>query len=108
MTGERFERAGLTAHYWHVGDRPELGGVTVHGRTGPRVVLAGIELIGRRPSAVEADLARYLDDRRLGLYYSPSGDQGSRDLNVWVQSERAGDTTISAAHFCVVPWEYCS
>ncbi|MEU3724607.1 hypothetical protein [Streptomyces sp. NPDC031705] len=34
---DHFERAGVTAQYWYPEGVPELGAVTVHGRTGPQL-----------------------------------------------------------------------
>lgn len=106
LTEERYDRAGVSANYRHGEDGPELRGVTVHGRTGPQVLLDGIELIGRPPSAVEGDVTRYILERGLDLRYACNGDIGTSDLNVWGQAERAGDTVVSAAHFCIEGWEY--
>ncbi|MEV7122202.1 hypothetical protein [Kitasatospora griseola] len=106
LTEERYDRAGISAHYGHEEDGPELVGVSVHGRTGPQVLLDGIELIGRKPSAVEADITRYIQERELDLHFACSGDVGSSGLQVWVRAERAGDTLVSAAHFCIEDREY--
>ncbi|MGW4383447.1 hypothetical protein [Kitasatospora sp. NPDC004531] len=106
VTDERYDRAGISAHYGHEEDGPELVGVSVHGRTGPQVLLDGIELIGRKPSAVEADITRYIQERELDLRLACSGDVGSGGLQVWVRAERAGDAPVSAAHFCIEGLEY--
>ncbi|MFC8450113.1 hypothetical protein [Kitasatospora sp. NPDC057223] len=106
LAEERYDRAGVSAHYWHEENGPVLSAVTVHGRTGPQVLLDGIELIGREPSAVGADLIRYIEEHRLEMRYSPTGNLGSTGINVWVQAERAGDTTVSGAQFCIEQWEY--
>ncbi|MGW7260305.1 hypothetical protein [Streptomyces sp. NPDC054834] len=50
LNQDRFDQAGVTAHYWHLEGGPALGAVTVHGRTGPQVSHAGIQLIGRTVS----------------------------------------------------------
>lgn len=103
---EHYDHAGVSAHYWEGADGPELSAVSVHGRTGPQVSLHGVELVGRRPSVVGAELFRHAEDHPLRLYYSPHGNVGSVELNVWVRAERVGDGTITGALFCVEQWEY--
>ncbi|MFD8598162.1 hypothetical protein ACFV1L_24460 [Kitasatospora sp. NPDC059646] len=53
ISKEYYARAGVSAYYLYASqDRrgSALVQVSVHGRTGPQVLLDGIELIGRRPS----------------------------------------------------------
>ncbi|MEV7355662.1 hypothetical protein [Kitasatospora sp. NPDC091276] len=68
--------------------------------------LCGIELIGRKPSAVEADIIRYIQDRGLDLRMGCGGDISPGDSQVWARAERAGDTSVSAACFCIEDFEY--
>ncbi|MGW4382475.1 hypothetical protein [Kitasatospora sp. NPDC004531] len=107
LDDEHYDRAGVSAHYWEGADGPELGAVSVHGRTGPQVLLDDVELVGRRPSVVEAELLRYAEDHPLEVLYSPYGNVGSAELNVWVRAERVGDGTITGALCCIEQWE-CS
>ncbi|QKW22797.1 hypothetical protein HUT16_30220 [Kitasatospora sp. NA04385] len=106
LDDEHYDHAGVSAHYWEGADGPELNAVSVHGRTGPQVLFQGIELVGRRPSVVEAELFRHAEDHPLELRYTPYGNVGSVELNVWVRSERDGDSTITGALFCVEQWVY--
>lgn len=102
---ERFDRAGVTAHYWYPAGTPALGAVTVHGRTGPRVAWGGIELIGRTLSAVEAALIRYLEDHGTDLRVGCGGDLGPDGSQLYVRAARAGDAVVSEARFCAPGWE---
>ncbi|MFF0296140.1 hypothetical protein ACFYST_20100 [Kitasatospora sp. NPDC004614] len=106
LDDEHYDHAGVSAHYWEGADGPELSAVSVHGRTGPQVLFHGVELVGRRPSAVEAELFRYAEDHPLELCYTPYGNVGSVELNVWVRAERVGDGTITGALFCIEQWHY--
>ncbi|WP_189278346.1 hypothetical protein [Kitasatospora griseola] len=106
---EYYARAGVTAHYSYASQARRgsvLVRVSVHGRSGPLVSLYGIELIGRKPSAVEADVIRCIQDRGLDLRMGCSGDFGPGDSQVWARAERAGDTSVSAACFCIEGFEY--
>ncbi|MEW1549897.1 hypothetical protein [Streptomyces tsukubensis] len=103
---ERFDRAGVTAHYWCIRGRlPILSAVTVHGRSGPQVEYAGIRLIGESVEAVDAALIRYLDDNGLVLSYGCGGDLGAHGLGMYVRATRTGDSMISEARFCSAGWE---
>ncbi|GGR01945.1 hypothetical protein [Kitasatospora griseola] len=106
LDDEHYDHAGVSAHYWEGAHGPELGAVSIHGRTGPQVLLDGVELVGRRPSVVEAELFRYAEDHPLEVLYTPYGNVGSAELNVWVRAERDGDSTITGALFCIEQWEY--
>ncbi|WP_327387968.1 hypothetical protein [Streptomyces sp. NBC_01207] len=51
---DRFEKAGVSAHYWrHPDGVPRPGAVSSYGRTGPQVLHAGIPL-AVRPSGLLA------------------------------------------------------
>ncbi|MFI0968167.1 hypothetical protein ACH4S8_43510 [Streptomyces sp. NPDC021080] len=105
LGSERFDRAGVTAHYLYPTDVPALAAVTVHGRTGPQVAFAGTRLIGRPLSCVEATLTRYVEEHGMRLLYSSSGDLGSDEIGLYVRATRAGDTVVSEARFCAPGWE---
>lgn len=105
LTGERYDKAGVTAHYWYQEGVPALGAVTVHGRTGPQVTFAGIRLIGRAVSTVEAALMRYTEDRDMGLVIGCGGDLGLAGFNMYVRATRAEDAVVSEARFCAEGWE---
>ncbi|GLW69638.1 hypothetical protein Kpho02_19370 [Kitasatospora phosalacinea] len=103
---ERFEAAGVRAHYpWWEQDRgPFLGAVTALGRSGPQVLLDGIPLIGRPLTAVEADILGYLKDNDLGLRLQCSGDLEIHGLGVTVRTARVGDSVISEARLGAEQW----
>lgn len=63
---ERFDKAGVSAHYWYPDGVPALAAVTVHGRTGPQVEWDGIPLIGRKVSEVGAEVIRHIEEHGLG------------------------------------------
>ncbi|QKW18449.1 hypothetical protein HUT16_04650 [Kitasatospora sp. NA04385] len=106
LVEERFEAAGVRAHYpwWEQGRGPFLGAVTALGRSGPQALLDGIPLVGRPVTAVEADIVRYLTDNDLGLRFLVSGDQEIHGLGVTVRTARVGDGVISEARLGAEQW----
>ncbi|MFF8544981.1 hypothetical protein ACF060_32405 [Streptomyces werraensis] len=103
---DRFDHVGVSAHYasgfsWP----PALGAVTIHGRTGPQVEFAGIQLIGRTVSAVDTALTQHVEERDLSLVIGCGGDLGVDGLNMFVRASRAGDVLVSEARFCQEQWE---
>ncbi|MGW4380077.1 hypothetical protein [Kitasatospora sp. NPDC004531] len=109
VSKEYYARAGVSAHYLYAsatGRGSALAQVNVHGRTGPLVSLYGIELIGRKPTEVDADIVRHVQERDLMLRIGNDSDLGPGDSEVWVRAERAGDASVSAASFCVKDLEY--
>ncbi|MFB6808279.1 hypothetical protein [Streptomyces sp. NPDC056387] len=103
---ERFEKAGVSAHYWRYLDGvPRLGAVTSYGRTGPQVVHAGIQLVGVTPSALDAAVIRHIEDHGLGLRFCPSGAAVWDGLQLVLSTTRAGDAAVSEATFCAEEWE---
>ncbi|WP_330461571.1 hypothetical protein OIB37_34705 [Streptomyces sp. NBC_00820] len=105
LTGERYDKVGVTAHYWWPEGVPALAAVTVHGRTGPQVAFAGIELTGRKLSAVDAAVTRYIEDHRISLLIGCGGDLGPDGFHMYVRAARAGDAVVSEARFCAADWE---
>jgi hypothetical protein len=105
LTEDRFDQAGVTAHYWSYQGGPTLAAVTVHGRTGPQVSYAGIQLIGRTVSAIDETLCRRAENDDTGLLFGCRGDLGPDGLNMWVRAARAGDAAVSEARFCAEDWE---
>ncbi|MFD4595778.1 hypothetical protein [Streptomyces rubiginosohelvolus] len=106
LTEDRFDHVGVSAHYasgfsWP----PALGAITIHGRTGPQVEFAGIQLIGRTVTAVDTALTHHVEERDLGLVIGCGGDLGVDGLNMFVRSTRAGDLLVSGARFCQEEWE---
>ncbi|MFC8717756.1 hypothetical protein [Kitasatospora sp. NPDC057198] len=106
LVEERFEAAGVRAHYrgWEQGRGPLLAAVTALGRSGPQVLLDGIPLVGRPVTAVEADIVKYLKDNDLGLRFLVSGDQEIYGLGVTVRTARVGDSVISEARLGAEQW----
>ncbi|WP_436531466.1 hypothetical protein [Actinoplanes sp. HUAS TT8] len=102
---ERFDRAGVVAHYWQTWGVPTLGAVTVRGRTGPQISYAEMPLIGGRVSALDAFLTRHAIDHDLELRIGCNGDTGVGDLNLYLRAARAGDTVVSEARFGAPDWE---
>ncbi|MFD7985227.1 hypothetical protein ACFV4M_17910 [Kitasatospora indigofera] len=111
VSKEYYARAGVSAHYLYASQTRRgsaLVRVSVHGRTGPQVIFDGIELIGRKPSVVDADLNRYVRERDLNLRTGGNLDLSPGDSEVWARAERAGDASVSAACFCVKDLEHRS
>ncbi|MEI5033953.1 hypothetical protein RB201_17860 [Streptomyces sp. S1A(2023)] len=103
---DRFDRVGVSAHYASGFSRPPvLGAVTIHGRAGPQVEFAGIQLIGRTVSAVDTALNQHVEERDLGLVIGCGGDLGIDGLNMFVRASRAGDVLVSGARFCQKHWK---
>ncbi|MEY9812196.1 hypothetical protein RKD21_002453 [Streptomyces albogriseolus] len=102
---DRFDAAGLTAHYWMRDGRPTLAAVTLHGRTGPQVVHDGMKLIGQKVTALDAALIERAERGDMDLAIGCSGDLGIHGCNMYVRSVRAGDGMVSAARFCDADWE---
>ncbi|MEU8618191.1 hypothetical protein [Streptomyces sp. NPDC048623] len=103
---DRFEKAGVSAHYWTYQDGvPRLGAVTVHGRTGPQVHYAGIPLVGVTPSTLDAAVIQHAEEHDLGLRFSPSGAAVPDGPKLALDTTRVGDTTISEPTFYGEDWE---
>ncbi|MFJ5219731.1 hypothetical protein ACIP98_34155 [Streptomyces sp. NPDC088354] len=106
LSHDRFDKAGVTAHYaCGPGRPPTLGAVTVDGLTGPQVEFEGIRLIGMSVQAVDASLMQRLEESGMGITFGCGGDLGSPGLNMYVRANRAGDTVVSGARFCRAEWE---
>ncbi|MER7540976.1 hypothetical protein ABTX77_40425 [Streptomyces sp. NPDC097704] len=105
LNEDRFDQAGVTAHYWHREGAPTLGAVTVHGRTGPQIAFDGMDLIGRTVSTIDAALEQRAENDEIRLLIGCSGDLGPHGLNMFVRATRAGDAVISEARFCASDWE---
>ncbi|WP_225656203.1 hypothetical protein [Streptomyces pseudogriseolus] len=102
---ERFDGAGLTAHYRLRDGGPRLAAVTVHGRTGPQVVHDGMKLIGQKVTALDAALIERAERGDMSLAIGCSGDLGIHGCNMYIRSARAGDGMVSEARFCDADWE---
>ncbi|MFD7625502.1 hypothetical protein ACFV7Q_05550 [Streptomyces sp. NPDC059851] len=106
LSEDRFEKAGVSAHYWrHPDGVPRLGAVTAYGRTGPQVLYAGLTLVGVTPSALDAAVLQHVEDHDLGLRFAPSGAVAPDGLNLVLDVTRVEDTTVSEATFCAEHWE---
>ncbi|MET8897143.1 hypothetical protein [Streptomyces albogriseolus] len=95
LAEDRFDGAGLTAHYRLRDGGPRLAAVTVHGRTGPQVVHDGMELIDRQVTALDAALTERAERGDLRLVIGCSGDLGIGEANMYIRSARAGDGMVS-------------
>lgn len=105
LTDDRFQQAGVTAHYRYPQGLPVLGAVTVHGRTGPQITHAGIPLIGATPSRLDEAMLQHIENHDLGLLFTPSGSPIPPGLQFDVNAIRAGDTAISEVTFASEDWE---
>lgn len=106
LSEDRFEKAGVSAHYWtHPDGVPRLGGVTAYGRTGPQVLYAGIPLVGVTPTVLDAAVIQHVEKHDLGLRFSPEGAVGPDGANLALGMARVGDTTVSEATFYGEHWE---
>ncbi|MFJ8133360.1 hypothetical protein [Streptomyces hydrogenans] len=103
---DRFDQAGVTAHYaCGPGRPPTLGAVTVDGLIGPQVEFEGIRLIGMPVRAVDTLLVQHLEQSGLGVTFGCGADPGPTGLNMYVRAARAGDSMVSEARFCRTEWE---
>ncbi|MFC7792819.1 hypothetical protein ACFUIZ_25935 [Streptomyces cinereoruber] len=102
---DHFERAGVTAQYWSPDGVPQLGAVTVHGRTGPQLHYAGIPLVGITPSVLDAALIQHVEDHDLGLRFSPNGAAVPDGPNLYLDATRTGDASVSEPTLCAANWE---
>ncbi|WP_457541879.1 hypothetical protein [Streptomyces filamentosus] len=102
---DHFKRTGVTAQYWSPDGVPELGAVTVHGRTGPQLRYEGIPLVGITPSALEAAIVQHVEDHGLSLRFSPNGAAIPDGPNLHLDTARAGDSSVSEPTFCAEDWQ---
>ncbi|MER6445516.1 hypothetical protein [Streptomyces venezuelae] len=102
---DHFERAGVTAHYWYPNGIPELGAVTVHGRTGPQLHYEGIPLVGITPSILEADIIQHAEDHDLGLRFGPSGAAAPDGPSLYLDTTRVEDSSVSEPTFCAEDYQ---
>ncbi len=105
LTDDRFEQTGVSAHYSYPEGLPVLGAVTVHGRTGPQITYAGIQLIGAPPSRLDAAMLQHIENHGLGLLFTPSGSPIPPGLQMDMNATRAGDAAISEVTFASADWE---
>ena len=82
---------------------PTLQAVTVHGRTGPQLSYAGIELIGRPVTNIDTILLQRAADDEISLIVN-FGGLGPEGLHMYVLATRAGDVAVSEALFCTQDW----
>lgn len=73
----------------------ELSAVAIDARRGPQVVLDGLEVTGRVPSQLEAELYEYTQQRDLVLRYSLEADPVIERLGLVLRAQRAGDLVLT-------------
>ncbi|WP_159061868.1 hypothetical protein [Streptomyces sp. WM6368] len=91
-----FHRADVVAYY--VGPMG-LTCIAVDALTGPQVMLDGIRLVGRPPSALSDELTAHLDNTGRNVEITPGGDIGSQDLGIMPRAQRAGDVLLTRLVF---------
>lgn len=75
------------------------------GAPAPQVSYAGVELIGRRVSAVDAALARRAKEDSIRVLFGGGGDLGLEGFNMFVRAARAGDAVVSESRFGAQDWD---
>ncbi|GAA2630280.1 hypothetical protein Adu01nite_41590 [Paractinoplanes durhamensis] len=88
-------RGAVTAYF---GTLEGLFCVVVDAQSGPQVVMDGIELVGRAPSHVEAELKA----QDLALRYQPEGDSEAEGLGLTMRAQRTGDVVLTRPVFAVM------
>jgi len=82
----------------------ELACVAVDGRIGPQVTVGGRNLVGCRPSEVEAWFGDYTRTHGLDWVYTHEGDPGSVDLGIMMRAQRLGDVVVTRPLFMIREW----
>ncbi|MFJ9080306.1 hypothetical protein ACIRO3_34485 [Streptomyces sp. NPDC102278] len=101
---DHFPGAGVSAHYG--GPVPRLGGVTIHGRTGPQLHHWGIALTGISPTVLDAAIMQYAEDTPdAWLRFSSSGAAVPADVQLSIGIARTGDTCVSEPSFYQADWD---
>ncbi|GGU50155.1 hypothetical protein GCM10010289_83260 [Streptomyces violascens] len=106
---DRFEKAGVSAHYWtHPDGVPRLGAMTSCGRTGPRSSMPASHSSGDPPPSSTRPSSSTVVGRRgprPGPALCPSSAVTWDGLQLILDTTRAGDAAISEATFCTEEWE---
>ncbi|MEU4239845.1 hypothetical protein [Actinoplanes sp. NPDC026619] len=92
-------RGAVTAYF---GPSDGLFCVVVDAQSGPQVVMDDIELVGRVPSHVEAQLLEHLKARDIVLRYQPEGDPEAEELGLTMRAQRVGDLLLTRPVFAVL------
>ena len=92
-------RSAVTAYF---AESEGLFCAAVDAQSGPQVVLDGIELVGRAPSHVEAQLIEHAKAHDVELRYQPEGDTEIEDLGLMMRAQRAGDVVLTRPVFAVL------
>ncbi|MFF5505854.1 hypothetical protein [Streptomyces roseolus] len=79
--------------------------MTVHGRTGRQLHYGGIPLVGITPSGLNAAIIQHVEDHDLGLRFSPNGAAVPDGPNLYLDTARTGDTSVSEPNLCAADWE---
>ncbi|MFC7921128.1 hypothetical protein [Streptomyces cinereoruber] len=105
LHNDHFEHAGATAHYWYPEGVPELGAVTVHGRTGPQLRYEGIPLVGITPSVLGSAIIQHAEDHDVGLRFSLNGVAVPDGPNLYLDTARMEDSSVSEPTFCAKDYQ---
>ncbi|MFC7978744.1 hypothetical protein ACFUT3_26330 [Streptomyces cinereoruber] len=105
LHNDHFEHAGVTAHYWYPEGVPELGAVTVHGRTGPQLRYEGIPLVGITPSVLGSAIIQHAEDHDVGLRFSLNGVAVPDGPNLYLDTARMEDSSVSEPTFCAKDYQ---
>ncbi|MER5895416.1 hypothetical protein [Streptomyces sp. NPDC001876] len=73
--------------------------VLVDGLRGPQVICEGIQLIGRVPSELSAEMEAHALDRGVGIQFSLTGDLSWPGFEFERGAQRTGDAVVSWALF---------
>jgi hypothetical protein len=91
-------RGAVTAYF---GPSEGLFCVVADAQSGPQVVMDGIDLVGRVPSHVEAQLLEHVKARDIELRYQPEGDSEVEELGLMMRAQRVGDAVLTRPVFAV-------
>ncbi|MFC7273099.1 hypothetical protein ACFQS1_03805 [Paractinoplanes rhizophilus] len=75
--------------------------VVVDAQSGPQVTIDGVELVGRVPSRVEAQLLELMTARGFTLRYQWEGNPEAEELGLSMRVQRAGDVVLTRPVFAV-------
>jgi hypothetical protein len=92
-------RSAVTAYFV---ESEGLFCVVVDAQSGPQVTIDGIELVGRVPSHVEAQLLELMTACGLTLRYQWEGNPEAEELGLTMRVQRVGDVVLTRPIFAVL------